>query len=174
MQKVLLLMKSTLYFFLAFILASYLRSCCLIQGRKDINPCFFLFYYSYSFYIYVFDPLWVNFCIWCEIGIRNSFWAPTLCQTLLLGESSNKGDMSCYSVQFSHSVMSDSLRPHGLQHARLPCPSPSPGVCSGVVMWVSDAIQPSHPVEVAEFIFSWNALQSLCPLSPESVALSDF
>ena len=130
MQKVLLLMKSTLYFFLAFILASYLRSCCLIQGRKDINPCFFLFYYSYSFYIYVFDPLWVNFCIWCEIGIRNSFWAPTLCQTLLLGESSNKGDMSCYSVQFSHSVMSDSLRPHGLQHARLPYPSPTPRACS--------------------------------------------
>ena len=31
---------------------------------------------------------------------------------------------------FSRSVVSDSLRPHGLQHARLPCPSPSPGVCS--------------------------------------------
>ena len=31
---------------------------------------------------------------------------------------------------FSHSVMSDSLRSHGLQPARLPCPSPSPGVCS--------------------------------------------
>ena len=31
------------------------------------------------------------------------------------------------SVQFSHSVMSDSLRPHGLQHARPPCPSPIPG-----------------------------------------------
>ena len=30
------------------------------------------------------------------------------------------------SVQFSRSVMSDSLRPHGLQHARLPCPSPTP------------------------------------------------
>ena len=30
------------------------------------------------------------------------------------------------SVQFSHSVMSDSLRPHGLQHARLPCPPPTP------------------------------------------------
>ena len=29
-------------------------------------------------------------------------------------------------VQFSHSVVSDSLRPHGLQHARLPCPSPAP------------------------------------------------
>ena len=31
---------------------------------------------------------------------------------------------------FSHIVMSDSLRPHGLQHARLLCPSLSPGVCS--------------------------------------------
>ena len=29
---------------------------------------------------------------------------------------------------FSRSVVSDSLWPHGLQHARLPCPSPSPGV----------------------------------------------
>ena len=32
------------------------------------------------------------------------------------------------SVQFSCSVMSDSLRPHELQHARPPCPSPTPGV----------------------------------------------
>ena len=30
---------------------------------------------------------------------------------------------------FSHSVVSDSLQPHGLQHTRLPCPSPSPRVC---------------------------------------------
>ena len=34
------------------------------------------------------------------------------------------------SVQFSCSVVSDSLQPHGLQHARPPCPSPTPGVCS--------------------------------------------
>ena len=34
------------------------------------------------------------------------------------------------SVQFSHSVMSDSLRPNELQHARPPCPSPTPGVHS--------------------------------------------
>ena len=34
------------------------------------------------------------------------------------------------SVQFSHSVVSDSLRPHELQHARPPCPSPTPGVHS--------------------------------------------
>ena len=33
-------------------------------------------------------------------------------------------------VQFSCSVMSDSLQPHALQHARPPCPSPTPGVYS--------------------------------------------
>ena len=31
------------------------------------------------------------------------------------------------SIQFSHSVVSYSLQPHGLQHIRLPCPSPAPG-----------------------------------------------
>ena len=31
--------------------------------------------------------------------------------------------------------MSDSLQPHGLQHARLPCPSPTPGVCSNSCPW---------------------------------------
>ena len=34
------------------------------------------------------------------------------------------------SVQFSRSVVSDSLRPHEPQHTRLPCPSPTPGVHS--------------------------------------------
>ena len=35
-----------------------------------------------------------------------------------------------FQVQFSRSVMSDSLWPHGLQHTRPPCPSPTPGVYS--------------------------------------------
>ena len=34
------------------------------------------------------------------------------------------------SIQFSCSVMCDSLWPHGLQHAILPCTSPTPGACS--------------------------------------------
>ena len=38
--------------------------------------------------------------------------------------------LSFTSVQFSHSIVSDPLRPHELQHARLPCPSPTPGACS--------------------------------------------
>ena len=36
--------------------------------------------------------------------------------------------------------------PMNLQHTRLPCPSPSPRVCSTYAHWVSDAIQPSHPL----------------------------
>ena len=51
-----------------------------------------------------------------------------------------------YSVQFSRSVMSDSLRPHELQHVRPPCPLPTPEVTQTYVHQVSDAIQPSHPL----------------------------
>ena len=39
-----------------------------------------------------------------------------------------KYQYSISSVQFSHSVMSNSLRPHESQHARPPCPSPTPGI----------------------------------------------
>ena len=39
------------------------------------------------------------------------------------------------SVQFNRSVVSDSRRPHGPQHARPPCPSPTPGVCSNSCPW---------------------------------------
>ena len=49
------------------------------------------------------------------------------------------------SVQFSHSVVSDSLQPHGLQYARLPCLSPTPGVCTNIHQ-IGDAIQPSQPL----------------------------
>ena len=44
--------------------------------------------------------------------------------------SSSTPIVSFSSVQFSHSVMFDSFRPHGLQHARPPCSSPTPGVYS--------------------------------------------
>ena len=40
------------------------------------------------------------------------------------------GFLSFISNQFSCSVVSNSLRPNGLQHARLPCPSPTPRACS--------------------------------------------
>ena len=47
---------------------------------------------------------------------------------------------------FSRSVMSDSLWPHGLQHARFPCPSPSTGACSNsrpFSQWCHPTISPS-------------------------------
>ena len=57
-----------------------------------------------------------------------------------------------HSVQFSRSVVSDSLRPHELQHSMPPCPSPTPGVHSDSRPLsqrchpASNAIQPSHPL----------------------------
>ena len=50
------------------------------------------------------------------------------------------------SVQFSRSVVSDSLRPHEPQHTRPPCPSPTPGVHPNPCHRVGDAIQPSQPL----------------------------
>ena len=50
------------------------------------------------------------------------------------------------SVQFSHSVVSDSLWPRELQHARPPCPSPTPGVHSDscpLSLWCHPAISSS-------------------------------
>ena len=53
---------------------------------------------------------------------------------------------SITSVQFSCSVVSDSFWPHGLQHARPPCPSPTPGVYSNscpLSRWCHPAISSS-------------------------------
>ena len=48
----------------------------------------------------------------------------------LMGSSRNS-----YSVQFSRSIMSDSLRPHEPQHTRPPCPSPTSGVHPNPCPW---------------------------------------
>ena len=39
------------------------------------------------------------------------------------------------SIQFSRLVMSASLRPHGLQHVRLPCPSPTQDMKTILLFW---------------------------------------
>ena len=63
-----------------------------------------------------------------------------------------KGPVQFSPVQFSCSVVSDSLRPHELQQARPPCPSPSPGVYSNSCpssRWchpaISSSVAPSPP-----------------------------
>ena len=63
-----------------------------------------------------------------------------------------------HSVQFSHSVVSNSLRPHGLQHTRPPCPSPTPG---------------AHSDSCTESVMPSNHLILCCPLLlPPSIFLS--
>ena len=47
------------------------------------------------------------------------------------------------SVQFNHSVVSNSLQPHGLQHARPPCPSPTTGVHPNPCQWYHPTISSS-------------------------------
>jgi len=60
-------------------------------------------------------------------------------------------------VQFSRSVLSDSLRPHGLQHARLPCPSPTPRAYSNstsvVLVMPSNHLILCHPLFLTPSIF---------------------
>ena len=67
--------------------------------------------------------------------------------TLLCMEGQGLDKESIFSVwvHFS-SVVSDSLQPHRLQHARPPCPSPTSEFTQTHAHWVSDAIQPFHPL----------------------------
>ena len=80
--------------------------------------------------------------------------------------------LTIYSLNFvllllsSQSVISDSLQPHELQYARLPCPSPSPRACSNSCLWnqwchptISSSVVPfsclqSFP-ESGSFLMSW-------------------
>ena len=65
-------------------------------------------------------------------------------------------NIQSYSVQLSHSVVSDSLRSHGLQHARLPCPSPTPGTYSNscpLRQWCHPTISSCLPLLLLPSIF---------------------
>ena len=55
---------------------------------------------------------------------------PPLSSHPMINSLSFRASINFISVQFRCSVLSNSLRPHGLQHARPPCPSPTPGVYS--------------------------------------------
>ena len=69
------------------------------------------------------------------------------------------------SVQFSHSVLSNSLWPHGQQHARPPCPSPTPRACSNscLLRWwchpiphsLSSPSPPAFNLSQHQGLFKW-------------------
>ena len=76
-------------------------------------------------------------------------------------------NMQCTAVQFRQSVRSNYLQPHGLQHARSPCPSPTPGVYSNscpLSRWCNPTISSCHPLLLPPSIFP-----SISVISNESV-----
>ena len=85
---------------------------------------------------------------------NHSYISPSICKN-----KKRKREMSKYlqfsSVHCSRSVVSDSLRLHGPQHARPPCPSPTTRPYSTHVHRVSDAIQPSHLFKKHQGLFKW-------------------
>ena len=71
------------------------------------------------------------------------------------------------SVQFSRSVVSDSLWPHGLQHAGPPCPSPTPGVYSNSCL-LSWWCHPTNSFSVVPLLLSPSIFSSIRVFSNES------
>ena len=71
------------------------------------------------------------------------------------------------SVQFSHSVVSNSLRPHGLQHARPPCPSPTPRVYS--LMSIKSVMPSNHLILCRPLRLPPSIFPSIMVFSNESV-----
>ena len=102
---------------------------------------------------------------WTEHLPRKDSIAQRVLQFLMqLGHHSRQGKGS---VQFNHSVMAHSLRPHELQHARLPCPSPIPWAYSNscpLSRWC-------HPnISTSVILFSSHLQSFLAPGSfPNSV-----
>ena len=91
--------------------------CTIFQRLLDMSPDFQLI----SVLMKMGDSWCADFQLMCGGDLRH---VQTLCSPQA---GFSNGDISS-SVQFSRSVVSNSLRPHESQHARPPCPSPTPGV----------------------------------------------
>ena len=79
------------------------------------------------------------------------------------------GVLLCHpSVQFSHSVMSNSLWPHGLQYARLPCPPPTPRVYSKF-MSIESMMPSNHLILCRPLLLPPSIFPSIRVFSNESV-----
>ena len=107
--------------------------------------------------------------------------------TLLVKDNQFTSKSLFSSVQFSHSIVSDSLQLHGLQHDRLPCPSPTPKLTQ--TMSIESVIPSNHLIlchpfssclqsfpASGFFLMSWlftpdgqsigvSALASVCPMN---------
>ena len=100
---------------------------------------------------------------------------PKLKQYLVVDVTGDRSRVRCckeqycigtWNVQFSRSVVSDSLRPHESQHARPPCPSPTPGVPSNL----PPLSQQCHPA-ISSSVVSFSSCPQSLPAS-ESFPMS--
>ena len=114
------------------------------------------------------SPVTLGYVVWL-------FWGP-ISQSLCLAHSVTRINDCIYimfttvlvhssSVQFSCSVTFDSLQPHGLQHARPPCPSPAPmvysnscplsGWCHPIISFSVFPFPPAFNHSQHQCLFSW-------------------
>ena len=107
-----------------------------------------------AFFIFsIFEPSLINnYTLYVFL-----YWWPFLLHFLLSTPLSPPKTKNKCSVQFGCSVVSNSLRPHELQHARPPCPSPSPGVHSNS----RPSSRWSHPAISSSVVFFSSCPQSL-------------
>ena len=93
----------------------------------------------------------MSFIFWGTFGLFSFFWLIQIeflwtYTGFCVNISFHFSRRNSQSVQFSHSVVSNTLRPHGLQHARSPCLSPNPRVYASswpLSQWCHPTISPS-------------------------------
>ena len=126
----------------------------MTEFYNNLSECFPLYpllCLSHVWGCHTLDEVWtISNVVWGdEKRAQFRFWSASL------------GDLLCMfqfsSLQFSHSVMSDSLRPHESQHAKPPCPSPTLGVHSGS----RPSSQWCHPAILSSVISFSSCPQSL-------------
>ena len=123
-----------------------------------LNWVICLFQLSEEFYVLYTNPLsdtlFAKF-LFPSVVVFSFFWWITLKHKSFYIVS-----WDCF-VHFSHSVISDSLRPPGLQHARLSCPSPTPGT----VLLFNDIIQRDYnsltDIIQCDVAFLWSRLHEV-------------
>ena len=97
------------------------------KAKSSRKTSILLFDYAKTFDCVNHNKLWK---ILQELGIPDHLTC--LLRNLYAGQEATVRTGHGTTVQFNRSVVSNSLRPHGLQHARPPCPSPTSGVHSNL------------------------------------------
>ena len=116
--------------------SNYLILCCPLILLPPIFPsirvwehrkfCFWI--QNYQILVFALTAGLTDFSVWSNLSslTSNIKSVVVLTSVFLKMLKISRNTVNIRSVQFSHSVVSNSLWPHGLQHTRLPCPSPTP------------------------------------------------